>query len=157
MPNFKKNPSAMSSPYKMKGHELPGPNQRSPIKFNRGNIADNTNMTPNQMYDQYKDNMGTSSMDWRGRGSASRWEDPYYGKPAIYLMAQRRAAREAAASSSGHSMIETSTTLPSTNTSAPISTPPPAQAGMGAVGGGVGDPNDPRNVDIKLTVNGKPV
>tara|TARA_R100001594_G_scaffold58040_1_gene92040 strand:- start:1176 stop:1514 length:339 start_codon:yes stop_codon:yes gene_type:complete len=32
MPNFKKNSGAMKSPYKMKGHALPGIKQRAPLK-----------------------------------------------------------------------------------------------------------------------------
>ena len=38
MPKFKKNPNAMKSPYKMKGHTLPGINQR--IDANATNVAE---------------------------------------------------------------------------------------------------------------------
>lgn len=66
----------MSKPFKMQGHELPGPHQRSSLKM----------LT--------EESMGTSAKDWQGRGSASQWEDKYYASPDIWAADQRKLQRQ---------------------------------------------------------------
>jgi hypothetical protein len=66
----------MSKPFKMRGHELPGPNQRSGLKM----------LT--------EESMGTSDSDWQSRGSAGRERDKYYGRPDIWAADQRKLQRQ---------------------------------------------------------------
>lgn len=65
----------MSKPFKMRGHELPGPNQRSGLKM----------LT--------EESMGASQGDWQSRGSTSQWNDKYAHSPDLWAQDQRKLQR----------------------------------------------------------------